>query len=449
MVQDLPQPASTCIEDDGGTSLAQRRTRRLNRRLPLRFRDALPEPLMPLPPGSTRTHHASMSTPTSVSAPAPAPGSSPPSTSVVDVLVNSISSSIRRVFRTQKNKFGLYRVYQTESIPSHDPEDPFSIDNECVDAKVKQRHWVSNSENPFYPYPNENSMQLGDWYWNQGAQKSKESFRELLDIVGSEGFHPEEVGKTNWPAVDKALGQNQFDNQPDSDAGNWLDEDDGWRRTVVPISVPFHSRCQEPGLKIYHMNDFYHRSLTSTIRERISDPSYSSQFHYEPYELRWHPPHKEHDMRVYGELYTSDAFIEAHQQLQASPPEPGCGHPRVVAGLMLWSDSTHLTSFGHAKLWPLYLYFGNESKYRRCQPSCKLCCHAAYFQTVGTPFLSRCNLITCSSRSFLMTSKTLPLSSGEIKCRAIHFSRIAIEKLFMDNGKCCSMRSFYMHTSME
>ena len=85
-------------------------------------------------------------------------------------------------------------------------------------------------------------MWLGDWYWNQGAQKSKESFRKLLNIIGSEGFHPEDIGKTNWQAVDKALGQNQFNDQPDT--GDWLDEDGGWRHTAVPVSVLFHSRCQ-------------------------------------------------------------------------------------------------------------------------------------------------------------------------------------------------------------
>ena len=318
----------------------------------------------------------------SVTTLSPGPGSSSPLTSAMMGLVNSISSSIHRIFRTQKNKFGLYQAYHTKSIPSHDSDDPFSVANECVDANTPAKCLsVLEPENPFHLYPNENSMQLGDWYWNQGAQKFKESFHELLDIVGSEGFHPEDIRKTNWQAMDKALGQNQFDDQPD--AGDWLDEDNGWRHTAVLVLVPFHSCCQEPGPQIYHIKDFYHCLLTSIIRERISNPSYSSQFHYEPYKLRWHPLHKEHNMQVYGKLYTSKAFIEAHQQLQELPPEPGCDLPWVVARIMLWSNSTHLTSFRHAKLWPLHLYFRNESKYRCCQPSCKLCCHAAYFQTVG------------------------------------------------------------------
>lgn len=49
---------------------------------------------------------------------------------------------------------------------------------------------------------------------------------------------------------------------------------------------------------------------------------------------------------------------------------------------MFASDATMLASFGTAKLWPLYLYFGNDSKYRRGKPSENLCEQVAYFEKV-------------------------------------------------------------------
>ncbi|KIM55613.1 hypothetical protein SCLCIDRAFT_78560, partial [Scleroderma citrinum Foug A] len=52
--------------------------------------------------------------------------------------------------------------------------------------------------------------------------------------------------------------------------------------------------------------------------------------------------------------------------------------PQQIVGLMLWSDATHLTTFRTAKLWPLYIYMGNKSKYMHCWPSSNLCSHAAY-----------------------------------------------------------------------
>jgi len=63
---------------------------------------------------------------------------------------------------------------------------------------------------------------------------------------------------------------------------------------------------------------------------------------------------------------------------------PGCTLPHHIVALMFWSDATQLTSFGDAKLWPLYVFFGNQTKYRRGQPSAKLCSHVAYFQMVST-----------------------------------------------------------------
>jgi hypothetical protein len=54
-----------------------------------------------------------------------------------------------------------------------------------------------------------------------------------------------------------------------------------------------------------------------------------------------------------------------------------------VALLMMWSDSTHLASFGDASLWPFYLCFGNQSKYTRGKPTASACHHVAYIPNVS------------------------------------------------------------------
>ena len=92
------------------------------------------------------------------------------------------------------------------------------------------------------------------------------------------------------------------------------------------------------------------------------------------------------EQRVYGELYNSDAFIKEHHRVQncsrPPPDDPGCRLEKVIAALMFWSDSTHLTNFGTAKLWPIYLFFGNLSKYIRSRPSSGACNHLAYIPSV-------------------------------------------------------------------
>jgi Plavaka transposase len=267
-------------------------------------------------------------------------------------------------------------------VPSHDPEE--HIDLEDLSDNPPLVPSPSQDDTPFYPYPNESSFRLGEWYWNNGVQKSLESFRSLVEIVGDPRFHAEDIRHTNWKGIDANLAVNEFDERPDDEA-QWIDEDAGWKRTPISISVPFHSRTKKPGPQDFMVGDFYHRSLVSVIREKLANIEDIRHFHYEPFELFWRPTDTASDIRVHGELYTSPTFLEAHRELQDSPREPGCELPRVVVAMMFWSDATQLTSFGTAQLWPGYLHFGNESKYRRCKPTSHLCNHVAYFQAVSLP----------------------------------------------------------------
>ena len=53
-----------------------------------------------------------------------------------------------------------------------------------------------------------------------------------------------------------------------------------------------------------------------------------------------------------------------------------------MAALMFWSDSTHLANFGTAKLWPIYMFLGNLSKYTRSHPTAHACHHLAYIPSL-------------------------------------------------------------------
>ncbi len=172
----------------------------------------------------------------------------------------------------------------------------------------------------------------------------------------------------------------------------------GGRKTPITLSFPFRqekpestkrSRRKEKkklgsNIQSYTFRPFCHRSIISILQEKMGNFHEFQNFHIEPYELRW----RRNDMpasesiRAHGELYTSPVFLEMHEEIQALAGEPGCSLPRVLVGLMFGSDATHLTSFGSAALWPCYMYFGNESKHRRCKPTLNLCNHVAYFQKV-------------------------------------------------------------------
>jgi hypothetical protein len=214
-------------------------------------------------------------------------------------------------------------------------------------------------------------------------QKSQESFVKLIDIIGGPKFVPDDVRATKWSSVNTTIGDLCIeDSERASVRKRAWKADDGWRCSTIRIEVPFHHRMDRPGTELICVGEFYHRSLVSIIKEKLTNSSDIKQFHYQPYRLFWKPQPSAPEEQVHGELYTSKAFLDSYSELQKAPGEPGCDLERVIVALMVWSDATQLTSFGSAKIWPCYVFFGNESKYRRAKPTCNLCEHLGYFQSV-------------------------------------------------------------------
>ena len=90
--------------------------------------------------------------------------------------------------------------------------------------------------------------------------KSQSNFKDLVNIVGGDGFRPLDVKSTNWDKIDERLAGES------SDKYEWLDNDAGWKTSSVKISVPFHRFSQQPGPQEYMVADFHHRSLVSVIK---------------------------------------------------------------------------------------------------------------------------------------------------------------------------------------
>jgi hypothetical protein len=60
----------------------------------------------------------------------------------------------------------------------------------------------------------------------------------------------------------------------------------------------------------------------------------------------------------------STSKLDCHDSVPNSTPlavDQLSSSELVIVALMFWSDVTHLTSFGDAKIWPFYMFFGNES----------------------------------------------------------------------------------------
>ena len=191
--------------------------------------------------------------------------SSPCLTPTTDNAVNAFTLlclQILQYFHSSQNIFRLCRKYYGLKHPSHDPEDHLTLQDLCeanTNTTPLPSHCLS-SDHPFYPYPNQSSFSLGDWYWNQGLQKTQESFRKLIEIVGCPKYKPDDVWLTNWAKINAILAHNAEDSGDQNDH-EWLDEDTGCKHTAICISVPFHSHMAVPGLQNYLAGELYHRSL--------------------------------------------------------------------------------------------------------------------------------------------------------------------------------------------
>jgi hypothetical protein len=171
---------------------------------------------------------------------------------------------------------------------------------------------------------------------------------------------------------------------------------DDWIQTSVVIDIPMKSK--EDGPQPYTVPGLYYRPLVEVICTAFTDIQ-ARAFHLLPFKRMWKDPLDSHEERIFDELYTSDVWLEAQDDLHKLPREPGCSLERVIAGLMLFSDATHLANFGMAKAWPLYMYFGNLTKYARSQPQLGACHLVAFLPSVSQ--LMSHNCLPADNDSFL------------------------------------------------
>jgi hypothetical protein len=78
-------------------------------------------------------------------------------------------------------------------------------------------------------------------------------------------------------------------------------------------------------------------------------------------------------------------MLEEDAKIQAQPRDAS-DNPNTevaIAPILVWSDSTHLANFGTASLWPIYIFFGNLSKYTRGKPTAFAAHHLAYIPSVS------------------------------------------------------------------
>jgi hypothetical protein len=211
-------------------------------------------------------------------------------------------------------------------------------------------------------------------WMNSGSHHKSEAevSRLVKDVIQAEDFNQRDL---DGFSVRKSL--RTLDNSGGKGTVTFPDD---WLETGITLDIPTKSK-DEPS-RSFNIPGFHYRPLLGVIRSAFADIQ-ANAFHLMPFKRMWKDPLDGHQERVFDELYTSDSWLEAQDDLQRQPREPDCSLERIIAGLMFFSDATHLATFGTAKAWPLYLYFGNLTKYARSAPKSGACHLVGFLPSVG------------------------------------------------------------------
>lgn len=276
------------------------------------------------------------------------------------------------------HRYPLITETSDMGLSRHYPDQPTSLPDDQVTLPLKNLCPSSTTEtvspDPYAPFKNYSSFLLSAWANGGDNKKSDREIRRLSrGVINAAGFVNSDIKHFSLTGTNRLL---------DKSLDYRNDLMDGWKHETVKIRIPIEgkthrseARCPEveiPGL--------YYRSLVDTIEEALGRDD-ASLIHYTPYKEYWKPSETSTSERVYGEAYSADAWMEAHEEIQASAPNDGVEN--VALPLMLWSDATHLAEFGSASIWPLYMYFAGHSKYIRAKPSSGVGHHLAYIPSVS------------------------------------------------------------------
>jgi hypothetical protein len=306
---------------------------------PARYQDVLPEP----PPPAASTHPEPIS------------------------IVPRVSLIVRNPFRTAVNSFGLWKQYMYR--PSYDP-DAFITVEDLYRPHASTIQVVPDDDSEEMPHSgcSSKSAELLSAWQNSGS--SAKSNEEIDRLVHSVLLHPDfdldslrsfRAARENKKA-DAADERSPF---PSS-----------FQHADINIEVP--SGSKDMPSRTFTIPGLYHRQIVTLIKDAFNS-EISVQFHLTPFKLFRTLPGNDDGERVYSEMYNSDAILDEHDKVQRVPTDnSSCKREKVVAAIMFWSDATHVAAFGTAKMWPIYMLFGNLSKYIRCRPNSGAIKHLAY-----------------------------------------------------------------------
>jgi len=266
------------------------------------------------------------------------------------------------MYCTLPNAYGIYHIYPGGE-PSYLPDELYSLNlvsdsaASAKDSESALHPWwakLGSSKSTkmpqkvyFAPYPNPSIYHLMTWFYNASTSKSLSDLDKLVEnVILAPNFKKENfVGfRTSKEAecLDKA-----------SSLQSRFSAEDGWTETSIEISLPAEGveHTSEAGAPKFQVPGLFYCQLLQVVRAALQE-TLMQHYHLFPYHKFWQPSPGSASEHIYLELYTCDAFLTEHNKIQSAQQGLGANSEieNAIVAITLWSDSTHLVSFGNMSL---------------------------------------------------------------------------------------------------
>ena len=356
----------------------QRSTR--TKRLPVRFRDSLPAPAPRAAAQSARLQKETEALTQQTSL-----DPSPPLNGGLNDSTDSTNHP-PAVTTTNPNSFGVFWEYS--AVSSHNPRNPDAFvdaqptlpTSQSIGSGLMAIPPSDSRDNPLTNSTNTSTDLMLSWMATSSGNTPAGVNNLVHGVIMHPDFQPSDLKDFNAVTAIRRFERERF--------GAGLAVGDGWKEGRVSIRVPCtgvaQKECDAPEFVVAGI---LYRDVVEVVTAELEDPDAFNDIHVTSYKEMWSPGPGEDPVRVYSEIYNSDAMLEADRRMRddlntAAAHGPDDDLETFVVSALLYSDSTHLASFGTASLWPIYLFLGNVSKYIHSKPTSFSAHHIAYIPTV-------------------------------------------------------------------
>lgn len=326
-------------------------------------------------------------------------------------------------YTTKPDDFGLFRAYSVRPAATlSSPQQAATCEAQTLEPESRQppgytlRGFGRNAvqclskaanyikDSLFYPFLNEMVFRLMEWAHTGSNLKSDGEMQRLIDdVLLAPDF---DLGDLRDVRITREWERLDLMDQNDDLSGT-LDTSDGWQESSVKIALPKEKSCHatEQDAPTFEVPKVYHRNLVDIIKTVCAEPD-AAHHQFVPFKHFWRRPRATtndgsntatEDIRLYSELYDSNVLLDEYEKIKiqlsqthdANVPDLDDTQAEIaIAPLMPYSDSTHVTNFGSASLWPIYLYFGSVSVHS--EQTDIVLCPSLGIPTYDAGFVSRC-----------------------------------------------------------